>query len=255
MKSISLLVFVIFIVNTGAFSQNVGIGTSTPEYRLDVNGPTRVGGNLLVNGFVGIGTTSPIYKLQVNDGSLAIHSTADNIFWTVNYNSATNYLGINYEGTPRMVFENTGNVGINVTNPAYRLDVGGSIHTNANLVVDGTATFDGNLTVNGGRGVMQNTAGSAQLKYYTRETAFSVALAGDALSGEGSFGFASAGFTTVPVVMPADIVSTGGTSGQLYRVQMIIYGCTTTSCKVRLLNTSPNAINYDVTWNVVCIGN
>ena len=94
-----------------------------------------------------------------------------------------------------------------------------------------------------------------QLKYYTRETAFSVALAGDALSGEGSFGFASAGFTTVPVVMPADIVSTGGTSGQLYRVQMIIYGCTTTSCKVRLLNTSPNAINYDVTWNVVCIGN
>jgi hypothetical protein len=55
--------------------------------------------------------------------------------------------------------------------------------------------------------------------------------------------------------MAGDIVSTGGTAGQLYRVIPIIYGCTTTSCKIRLLNTSPSAIDYDVTWNVVCIGN
>ena len=28
----------------------------------------------------------------------------------------------------------------------------------------------------------------------------------------------------------------------------------TTNCKCRLLNTSPNAVNYDVTYNIICIG-
>lgn len=243
------------LISYAIIAQNVGIGVTTPAYRLDVNGTINNTGNLYTSGFIGIGTTLPSYKLQVNDGSLAIYNSVDNVFWTMNYNSSSNYLAINYEGAPRMVFENSGNVGILVSNPLYRLDVSGSIHASSNILADGSATIDGNLTVNGGKGIMQNTAGSAQLKYYTRETAFTAVLAGDALSAEGSFGFASAGFTTVPVVMAGDIVSTGGTSGQLYRVQMIIYGCTTTSCKVRLLNTSPNAVNYDVTWNVVCIGN
>jgi hypothetical protein len=80
-------------------------------------------------------------------------------------------------------------------------------------------------------------------------------MGGFALSGEGNFGFSGAGFTTTPAVMVGDIVSTGGSAGELYRMQLIIYGCNTTSCKARLLNTSPSAINYSVTWNIICIGN
>jgi hypothetical protein len=144
---------------------------------------------------------------------------------------------------------NGGNVGIGTSTPDEKLDV------NGNLRLTGNAAFSGNLTVNAGKGIMHNSQGSTQLKYYTREVAFGAALGGFALSGEGSFGFASAGFTSPPVVMVGDIVSTGGDAGQLYRVQLIIYGCDATSCKARLLNTSPNAVNYNITWNIVCIGN
>lgn len=237
-------------------AQNVGIGTASPAYPLDVNGSIRSSGNIYSSGFIGVGTTSPIYGVQINNASLAIYNTTDSKFWVMNYSPVNNGLSILENGSSnRLFFENGGFVGIGTTAPVYRLHVAGSVGVNGTLYVGSSTNIEGSLTVNDGKGIMRNATGSAQLKYYTRETAFTAVLAGDALSAEGSFGFATAGFTTVPVVMPADIVSTGGTSGQLYRVQMIIYGCTTTSCKVRLLNTSPSAVNYDVTWNVICIGN
>ena len=57
---------------------NVGINTTTPQYKLDVNGTVHtsgaaildsglmVTGNILATGNVGIGTTTPQYKLDVN---------------------------------------------------------------------------------------------------------------------------------------------------------------------------------------------
>jgi hypothetical protein len=228
---------------------NVGIGTSSPDYKLDVIGSLRSTSNAYFEGSVGIGTTSPGYKLQVNNGNIAMYNTTDAKTWYFGYTSASNYFYLSEGGTNRLVIANGGNVGIGTSSPAAKLDVNGSLHVNTN------ADVEGNLTVNAGKGVIRNTAGSAQLKYYTREVAFGAALGGDALSGEGTFGFASAGFTTTPVVMVGDIVSTGGTVGQLYRIQLIIYGCDTNSCKARLLNTSPNSVNYDVTWNIIAIGN
>ncbi|MEM4589607.1 MAG: hypothetical protein QXL73_06405, partial [Thermoplasmata archaeon] len=44
---------------------NVGIGTTSPSYKLDVAGDIRGQNNLYVSGNVGIGTTSPIKKLDV----------------------------------------------------------------------------------------------------------------------------------------------------------------------------------------------
>ncbi|MEM4772704.1 MAG: hypothetical protein QW648_01695 [Nanoarchaeales archaeon] len=46
-------------------SGNVGIGTTSPSYRLDVAGDIRGQNNLYVSGNVGIGTTSPSEKLHV----------------------------------------------------------------------------------------------------------------------------------------------------------------------------------------------
>ena len=266
MKSIFFLTSMVMTILLNA--QNVGIGTSTPAYLLDVNGIIRSSGGIISGGYIGVNTTTPVYGLQVNDLSFAIYNTTDNKFWTINYSSGINGLNINEDGSSRrLVIANGGNVGINSDAPLYRLDINGTfrasgtgyfisnLNVDGNFDVDGSANIAGTLLVNGNKGVLYNVQSSTNLKYYTRETAFTIALAGHALSGEGSFGFASAGFTTVPVVIPGDIVSTGGASGQLYRVQMIIYGCTTTSCKVRLLNTSPNPIDYSITWNVVCIGN
>jgi len=239
--------FILFAFKS-SFAQNVGIGIAVPTEKLEVLGNIK-GSQLLTTGNVGAGTLTPQYRLHVVDGSIGMFNTSDNVTWLLNYNSTTNQLGFLQNGSARLTLLNTGNVGIGNTAPAYKLDVNGSIHTET------TATIDGNLTVNNGKGILQNSQGSGQLKYYTRTASFTVTnLPGFALSAEGSIGFTPGIFSDPPKVFAGDIVSTGGTLGELYRVQLIIYEVTTTGCKVRLLNTSPNPVTYGITWNIVCIG-
>lgn len=237
---------IVFAFNS-SIAQNVGIGIVIPTEKLEVAGNIK-GAGLIATAFVAIGTTAPVYKLHIYDGSLGITNSTDNATWTFGYSSVANGLLLSENSSSKMTFLNNGNVGIGITAPAYKLDVNGNIHAETNAVIDG------NVTVNNGKGILQNSQGAAQLKYYTRTAAFTAILAGFALSGEGSIGFTPGIFTSPPTVYVGDIVSTGGTVGELFRVQLVIYDVTTTGCKARLLNTSPNAVNYGITWNIVCIG-
>ncbi|MDR0683062.1 MAG: hypothetical protein LBG15_14615 [Dysgonamonadaceae bacterium] len=90
---------------------DVGIGTTSPQYKLDVSGTSRITGNATFSGNVGIGTTSPAYKLDVS-------------------------------GTSRITGNATfsGNVGIGTTTPQYKLDVNGIVH--ANEIILNTAGAD-----------------------------------------------------------------------------------------------------------------
>jgi len=198
---------------------------------------------------IGIGTNTPFYKFQVTDGPLALYNTVDLKAWYFAYTSGSNYFYLAEDGSIRLTVANGGNVGIGLSFPTSKLDVNGDAN------VRGDAVVAGDVTVKNGKGIMYNVAGSTPLKYYTRTAAFTAILNGNQLSGEGSVGFSSAGFTSPPQVFAGDIVSTGGTVGELFRVQLVIYDVTTTSCHVRLLNTSPNAVNYNITWNMICIGN
>jgi hypothetical protein len=196
-----------------------------------------------LDGAVGIGTSTPSYKLQVNNGSLALYNSTDDKFWSIEYNSGANIFAIRENGTSRLAILNGGNVGIGTSAPTFKLDVAGS------------GNFDGPLYVNGDKGVVHNANSSTNLKVHLFTTLkFTAILGGHGLSGEGSIGFGG-GFTSPPRVFVGDIESTGGSAGELYRVQLIVYGCTTNSCKVRLLNTSPNPVNYDIYYNMVAIGN
>lgn len=255
MKKVFLTTTLSFCTSLFLLAQNVGIGTSTPNYKLDVVGSVNTSGNLYVSGSVGIGTTNPLYKLQVNDGAIAIYNTTDLKTWYISYSSTNNYFQINESGTARLVVQNGGNVGIGTPAPAYKLDVAGSIRATSNFITEGNATIDGTLTVNNGKGVAYNASSATNLKVYPFTTGtFFAGLGGQALSSETSIIFGG-GFTSTPKVFVGDIDVTSGTSGELYRVQLILYGCTTTSCKARLLNTSPNPVNYSITWNCVAIGN
>ena len=237
--------FIMLVIATGlsltAIAQNVGIGVSSPIYKLDIAGALHASSNAYFDGIVGVGTTSPGYKFQVNNGAIALYNTTDAKAWTLNYTSGSNYFYLSENAATRMVIANGGNVGIGTTSPAVKLDVAGD------------ANVTGNLTVSGNKGLLRNAAGSAQLRYYTRTAAFTAILPAFGTSAEGSIGFS--GFTNPPQVMVGDIVSTGGTVGQLYRVQLVIYDVTANSCHARLINTSNGPVNYNITWNIICIGN
>jgi hypothetical protein len=238
---------------------NVGIGVSDPLHKLHVNGNLHSTGFITTDGFVGIGG-SPIYKLNVFDGSLAITNTADSKTWTINYNSTNNYLNLNENGIARMYFQNGGYVGIGL-NPVYPLDVNGTIHSGGNLRADGsayingTAEIDGAAYVNGGKGVAYNVSSSTNIKianFVTPEPAPFV------LPAHGSVIFdidLPAGFTNAPNVVVGGQHSTLGDAGELYRIILVVYNCTNTTCKGKAINTDNAAVDYWVRWRLTAIGN
>jgi hypothetical protein len=240
---------------------NVGIGVADPLYKLDVSGSINASGNILAGGnlianFIGIGTPNPNFKVHIFDGSVAFYNTTDLKTWSINYNSGNNGIQFNEDGaSSRLNIENGGNVGIGVVNPATKLDVAGTIHTSTNIDVDGTGAVGGALTVNGGKGVAYNPSTATNLKIIPFTTATFVAILGPhGISAEGAIAL-PAGFTSTPKVFVGDIDVTGGTTGQLYMVELQLYGCNTTSCKARLVNRSAGSVDYSITWNCVAIGN
>ena len=106
---------------------------SVPDSNNIYYDPESVG---LGNGTVGIGLKSPnsLYKLDVAG---AIHVSNNLYVDGVILNSITaNPVNINNN-----LYVTTSNVGIGINPSAYKLDVNGIIHTNNNLLVDGSATI------------------------------------------------------------------------------------------------------------------
>ena len=118
-------------------------------------------GSAYFSGNVGIGTTSPETELHVN-GTLRVHRP-DGSNYIDTYVNGANYSIIEskYNGldiktlagaaTPhiRLLPGTGGNVGIGRTSPGYKLDVSGSGNFTDGLTVTGSILHDGDLTVTG----------------------------------------------------------------------------------------------------------
>jgi hypothetical protein len=127
---------------------NVGIGTSTPTSTLDVAGNVKINGDLAS----GVPTTEGVFIGRFGSGRPAIEmvGATDSIidFTTINndtrgriyYAHASDTMTLRTAAADRLTITGTGNVGINNSSPAYRLDVSGNARISSNLDVglDGT---------------------------------------------------------------------------------------------------------------------
>ncbi|GAX83306.1 hypothetical protein CEUSTIGMA_g10732.t1, partial [Chlamydomonas eustigma] len=149
---------------------NVGIGTTTPQYVLDVAGSARVNSlNVTTGGVINTGT-APIYFPTYN-GSLLETFFAPNDRYGLhmingvmrmftseyNANSALAFsLNSNNVFTDILYVTHGGNVGIGTTNPQYTLDVNGTCYVNNSLNVgtvvqidpSGSSVFNNRFVIN-----------------------------------------------------------------------------------------------------------
>lgn len=251
MKNSLFLLSFFTVCSISMLAQNVGIGTSTPDYKVDVVGTIRGSSNAYFAGSVGIGTTTPDNKLQVNNGGVSLFNTTDSKTWLFNYSSANNYFSLSENGTARMVVANGGNIGIGNIAPTVKLDVTGSGRFTDNLNVDDFLIVDNHVTVDNGKGIIRNS-GAPQLRYLTFQAPFAMNLPAH---GSLTANIVWNAFNSPPVAYAANIVTSGGTSGELHRCILQLYNVTATGCNVIIINTDNAAVNYNCTWNIVCIGN
>lgn len=230
--------------------------------------PVASGGNGNGIGVQGESTNSyGVYGVSLNSAGLLGISTYNIGVWGSSTTGQAGYFSNSSSASSTIFSFNNGgyraatlfnNSNTNKTLLVQNSGSGGSAEFLGNVNMYNNLTVDGTLTVNNGKGVAYNSVSSTNLKIYTFTTAsISAVLSGHALSAESTISF-NGGFTGTPRVFVGDIDVTGGSAGELYRVQLQLYGCSTTSgtttCKARLLNTSPNSVNYSITWNCMAIG-
>jgi hypothetical protein len=138
---------------------NVGIGTTTPQEKLSINGSILLksrndddGGIIFERNTATFDdpTTHRRFIMDTNAVASGLHPGNGNDHLYFRYTAAGpapaatgTSIGPNYGGTAvtnLMTLNQTGNVGIGTTNPTAKLDVAGNIKCSGNIVADGTLT-------------------------------------------------------------------------------------------------------------------
>lgn len=126
-----------------ASTNRVGIGTTAPAYPLDVNGDVRVRGNDI------FGNTGD-FRLTAGSGGYIDLRPKDAAYGLIlrEYNSldwgnvevTANGLGLGYRTSgAHLMIGTTGNVGVGVNSPAFKLDVNGDIKVRGNDIYGNTS--------------------------------------------------------------------------------------------------------------------
>ena len=137
---------------------NVGIGTTSPDRKLDVSGTGNVYGKFQSTNATGAGIevkdTGEDWLIQADDGT----GSGGLAFYDL---GRTAY---------RMFLDASGNLGIGTTSPSQKLDVNGTVELN-NLTVGGAQGSDGQLLTSTGSGIAWEDAPAGGPTFKTFGTA------------------------------------------------------------------------------------
>lgn len=141
MKKLLPLLYLLMAA-ANAFTQNVGIGTTSPVVALDVHSGVSYAArfnSVTNNMYIGLSESN---TLRGYIGSYA-GANEDVDFGTASGNTAGK-LHLTVQSAPKMTVDNAGNIGIGTTTPGYKLDVAGRVrlqHSGGNTAgiwLDGT---------------------------------------------------------------------------------------------------------------------
>ncbi len=170
-------------------------------FRVQQNGSTKV----IVNssGNVGIGTTSPNEKLEV-DGNIRLANSGKLYLWQshdANYlqyyrwelsssltayinNSGSGGVALKTAGNTRLHIDNSGNVGIGTTSPNTKLQVAGDIRADYNIIFSGTGFINNNtgsleLETVGNKDILFNPNGTGNVGIGTTSPSYALDIKKD----------------------------------------------------------------------------
>jgi hypothetical protein len=106
--------------------------TQSANFRISPHASTTPWLFINTSGNIGIGTSSPVSRLDVN-GNIRLQGDNRSIGTTT-----ANSLAIITNNNNRIIIDSSGNVGIGTSSPVSRLDVSGNLHVNGNITATGT---------------------------------------------------------------------------------------------------------------------
>lgn len=183
---------------------NVGIGTSSPTYTLDI----------LHGGQTGIRVKSSSWYSVVDidaangDGSLRFFKDGVKK-WALNSTPSNDFQIYQFDNSTRLFIQSTnGNVGIGTTSPSQKLHVAGS------------AVVDGNLKVNSGNGIVRSDdATQMMIQDYATPPNINFSLAAGAMIGPISFGFST--FTSSPSISFGDTIGITNPQNLVFTIESV----------------------------------
>jgi hypothetical protein len=138
----------VIITASCSTAQNVGIGTSTPQGRLQINHRSSTAMGLMLIDSTNLGAGSVEFRNVNNTRRILMQG-----FAASNFNNGQ-YLDIKSDSVFIASFQGNGRLGVNNTAPAYPLDVTGDINTTGALRVNGAAGSGGQVLKSNGNGTM-----------------------------------------------------------------------------------------------------